>query len=372
MTKRVAWTDSRLILGVVAALAVALAAYVLGTQKSIETPAFAPQVMFPDLRDELDSVDRLSVRSKDGAFDIIKTAQGAWLIPQISNYPAAPGKVRAALLALSDLQLVEPKTARPGRYPALGLGAPADGGLGVDLGVWAGETELAHVIIGKRQGVAKPGTPALIYVRSPAAPQTWAARGRLDVGPLPINWIDKSVLGIGREDIAAFDVRLPDGTAYRLARAKPDEADVMLLKPPKGRTPAPSYTLNATAFAAADLLVDDVKPAGDVDFGPDASVTRVVVTTFDGLAVKLSLVKQGQTYWMKGRAEAVTPPLKAEEKTPVPVPDDTAPAAAEQAKHRVAALNQTLAGWAYAIAKYKYDQMTKPLEALLAAKPKPE
>ncbi len=374
MTKRSRLASPGLVLIVVTAAAVAMVAYVLGTQQSIETPAFTPQVMFADLKGQLDTVDRLVVQSNEEQFDIVKTAQGEWLIPQKANYPAASGKVREALLALSNLELIEPKTTKPERYPALGLGAPQDGGRGIEVIVLGGEKELARLIVGNQQQAATPGAPAQFYVRTPAADQTWAARGRLNVQPLAIDWIERAVLGIERNAIAALDLTPPEGPAYTLSRASPDESDVTLEGLPEGRDPSPAYTLNTSAFAPVGLMVEDVRPENEVDFNSDTHVTRAVFTTFGGVVLKLLLMADDETYWMKAEAGvAPLPVLPTEAQVSQQADDaieDVAAAAAAEAQTTAVTLNRRLSGWVFAIPKYKYDQMTKLLEDM--AEPLPE
>ncbi len=382
MTKVAKISTPGLVLVVVTAIAVAGVAYVLGTQKSRVSPAFIPQMMFADLKGQLDEIDRLAVRSKDAAFDIVKTARGDWLIPQKDNYPAAVNSVRAALLALSELELVEPKTTRPARYPALGLGAPQDGGRGIEFSVWRGGQELASLVVGDRQQARTSDGRAQFYVRTPAVEQTWMARGRLDVKPLAIDWMTRSVLALSRADIAAFELAPPEGAAYKLFRPSPDETDVALENPPQGRTPQPAYTLNASAFAPVGLLVEDVRRADEVDFS-SGTVARVVYTTFGGIVLELELAARDEKYWMKAVAAPMPAPSTAEpaqqlsDETPEKGAEadvfdgegvsevEDAGASAAKTENEAAALNRRLAGWAFAIPKYKYDQMTKPLEDLL-------
>jgi hypothetical protein len=80
--------------------------------------------------------------------------------------------------------------------------------------------------------------------------------------------------------------------------------------------------LTEIGFAVATLTVEDVRPAASVDF---AGASRVLATSFDGLAVQFELAQRPDGIWTRISANA------------------TAPKATEEA----AAINARAGGWAF-------------------------
>ena len=91
----------------------------------------------------------------------------------------------------------------------------------------------------------------------------------------------------------------------------------------------------AAALSSVDLL--DVRPRAEVDL--PAAVNRATVTTFDGVTVVVTFAKVGDANWALFEARYVPPKDKDAE-------------AAEEARARVAEINDRVGKWIYQIPEY--------------------
>jgi hypothetical protein len=87
-----------------------------------------------------------------------------------------------------------------------------------------------------------------------------------------------------------------------------------------------------------NLAIDDVSPAGEIDFSKPSTVT---VTLTDGTVITVTGVVIGDKHWIQ-----------------VSAPKD-------------ASLSAKTSGRAFEIASYRYDSLFKPLEQLLVPKAAP-
>jgi hypothetical protein len=107
---------------------------------------------------------------------------------------------------------------------------------------------------------------------------------------------------------------------------------------PNGRQAADSQTLAPSPAHFSNLNIEDVVPAGDIDFSKPSSVT---VTLADGSVITFTGAVIGDKRWIK-----------------VTAPKD-------------AALSAKANGRAFEMASYRYDGIFRPLDLLLVPKPPP-
>ncbi|HTB89191.1 MAG TPA: hypothetical protein VK743_14610, partial [Steroidobacteraceae bacterium] len=107
---------------------------------------------------------------------------------------------------------------------------------------------------------------------------------------------------------------------------------------PNGRQALDSNGLAPSPTTFSNLNDDDVSAVGDIDFSKPSTVTVVLS---DGSVITLTGAAVGEKRWIQ-----------------VAAPKD-------------AALSAKTNGRAFEIASYRYDQIFKPLEQLLVAKPAP-
>jgi hypothetical protein len=297
------------------------------------------RLALPELGTKLHDLAWIRLSHGAGKTDFAEV-NGQWTIVEKGSYPAAAGKVRQMLLALANLTLVEPKTERPDLFARLGLDDPKNGhSTLVTLQDRTGAT-LAELIVGRQRIDRFGGGEDGVYVRRPNENRAWLARGSLDLAGETIEWLDRRILDIPQQRIAAVVLTDESGAALTLKRAAAD-APFAVEDAPKDAKLKPPPMLAESAGALHDLELLDVKPAADLAM-PDQGTAKAVYTTFDGLSVTLHLQRRDNAEWAAITASG-DGPVAAESKT----------------------INDRLGRWAYAIPESQAKVMRRKLADLV-------
>src|SRR5262245_54421731 len=184
-------------LGAATLVLVAIAIAVLATGDRGVSQAAPGVRAVPALAGKLGDVASVSVVHDGSTVTLIRDGD-SWLVAEKGNYPANAAKISQVVLAMADLELVEPKTQKADRYSRLEVEDP---GSLVSVKAKSGAT-LAELIVGKRRydrlGAGNDG----VYVRKPGDSLAWLARGALDPsGEMP-SWLDRRILDIPESRIA--------------------------------------------------------------------------------------------------------------------------------------------------------------------------
>ncbi len=340
-----------------------LAAIVVVTRDvSTNAVRFAPQAVFPGFEAKQPAAESLTIADKDHAVHIKKNRHGVWVVSEVHEYAASQEKLREFFLGLTELTAIERKTARPDWQAGLGLVAPTDGGdaTSVIVADKAGQS-LAGLLVGRLQLGGANGKETL-FVRKIGEAQAYLAEGDLALETSAAEWVDPGIVDLARDRVRRVAVAPASGPAYTITRPTPQDVNFALEKLPPGREMMSETAANGLGAGAIAVTLEDVRPAGDVDF---TAPSRIVYETFDGLSIALDVTKHGDVSWLRASATAVP----SAEKTVSPADGAKAqsPAVAE-----AAAINARTQGWAYAIADWKASLFTKPLESLLKTVPPPE
>lgn len=350
----------RFIALMVAALLAISGALYLSTQRNLPRDPHG-MALLPTLSSELNSVSALTVR-KGAAAPVTVHKQGEqWTVAERADYPADVPKLKKLLLALSDAKIREEKTSNPDSYAIIGVEDPSQpGATGTQIELTAQNGKLA-LIVGKSAG---EGT----FVRRAGEKTSYIVEPGISVEAEPRYWIDTRLLDIPTDKIQSVESKPSSGAAFSVHRvaasqAKPTDnktgspstsasaakppadpppapaADKFVLEGvPSGRQAADSQTLAPSPAHFSNLSVEDVVPAGDIDFSKPSTVT---VTLADGSVITFTGAVIGDKRWIK-----------------VAAPKD-------------ASLNAKANGRAFEMASYRYDGIFRPLELLLVPKPPP-
>ncbi len=135
------------------------------------------QRALPGLADKLGEVASVEVRAHRPRTDLCPRRRQLARRRKRATTRPTPGKIRRIVLALADMTLVEPKTAKPDLYPRLEVEDPGKGKSTLVTIKDKSGAALARLIVGKqrydRLGEGNDG----VYVRKPGDPQSWLARG---------------------------------------------------------------------------------------------------------------------------------------------------------------------------------------------------
>ena len=203
-----------LILGGAAAVSVG-AALVLTPDALREREATTGTLAFEGLAARLPEARKIEVRKPDATLVLLRQGD-AWVLPDRGNYPVRAEKVRELLVGLTELRLIEARTADRAQLDRLGVDDPMRAGSTAVLLRILGPRDLpiAELVVGRRRVRTQGNVPETVYVRRPAEAQAWLAEGRLAVDADPQLWVDRDIANITQDRIRRVQV-----SARRRSRA---------------------------------------------------------------------------------------------------------------------------------------------------------
>ncbi|WP_149535684.1 DUF4340 domain-containing protein [Siccirubricoccus phaeus] len=322
-----------LLLGGAAAASVA-AALLLTPQKVEHATLPNGGLAFPGLADRLQGAARIEVRKPDATL-VLQRQGEAWVLPEKSGYPARPEKVREALMGLTELRLVEPRTSDPAQLERLGLDDPAKpGSTALLLRVLDGAgAPLVELVVGRRRVRTQGNLPESVYVRRPNETQSWLAEGRLALDADPQLWIDRDIANFPAERVRSLAVTRPGEAPLRLAREDAPDAKLRLAEPAGQATDEVAVEEVARAFEYLTFL--DVMKAAEM---PGEALGEGRFGLSEGLAVTVTAAKRGEDVWVRLVAEG---------------------------GEAAAGLNARWQGWAYQVGSWKEKAFVPRLADLL-------
>lgn len=323
-----------------ATLVFALAAGAVLWQRAAQGLAhYTPVTFLPGFADKAKDATRLELTGHDGRFVVELTPQG-WVLPDRGNYPANFNEVRQTLITLAQLTTIAPKTARADWLHYLSLDDPPRG-TGTDLVVKdAGGAVLTHLVFGnvEEQG-GTSGTA--VFVRHPGETQSYLAKAVFPLHGAVGDWIKTGLFDLNPGRLQEVVVTPAQGPGYAVGRRFPED-NVNVLQPKNGGTPDPEI-INRLGFAVAAFKVTDVRPATGMDF---KGATLVEGRSFDGIAIRLAVLQQGEDYWTTVSALA-------------------APTAPEAIQREAALVNTRTAGWAFRLPREEGAVLLTSLQRLM-------
>jgi hypothetical protein len=330
----------------VTAVAVVLAGWAVLSRPAMEASDFDGAVVFPDLLDSLDDLNRIEVRHKDGV-ETLQASEGGWVYVERDNYPVQPDKVGELVVKLSRLEKIEPKTQLVERYGRLDLADPEVSADSRAKEITLTDTdgkEMARLLVGKRKftlGSAEGGT----YILLPDDPQAWLVTGELNPGARARDWLVREITDIKDKDIKRIRIVHPDGEELVVYKETPEQANYAVENVPADMVLRRDSIADDTGRVLSNLLLDDVKKAADVDFPADQTI-KATFEGFDGFTVDVDLIESGDENWLRFRGR--TPKSDQTEWTDV-----------------IAELNNKTEGWVYQLPGYEVAPLKKRITDLV-------
>ena len=260
----------------------------------------AANLAFPGLATRLADAARIEIRKQDTVLTLLRQGE-AWVLPGKGSYPVRPERVRELLVGLTELRLVEARTADPGQHDRLGVDDPSRAGsTGLLLRVLgAGDQPIAELVIGRRRVRTQGNVPESVYVRRPTESQAWLAEGRLPADSDAQLWLDRDIANIAADRIRRVTVRR--GGEPELVLARGDEAEAKLrLEQPIDPRPLDEVSLDEIGRSFEFLTFLDVKPAAET---PGTALGETRFDLIDGMAVTVAPSHDGETVWIRLAAE---------------------------------------------------------------------
>lgn len=325
--------------------------------------------LFPNLDAKaVNSAASLTVTAKGKTFTVYQK-DGAWVVKEMSDYPADTALVRKALFSLTELRPYEAKTKDPKRLAKLELEDPKgkdaqskqltvkdkDGKVLAD--VVYGKANTTNVILGKE----------MVYVRKAGSEQSWLAEGDPSLKAEPLDWILRAVIDVDVERVKDVETKTLKGElVLHIAKAKADDKEYAIRNQPAGRKPKEARTIAYVAESLDNANLDDVKKVGEIDFEKNGTVVGTW-RTFDGLVIKARMAEVDKKFWVALSAEVDEAALLKEKPKAVSKLKD-----ADAVRKEAAEINSKVRAWAYHLPTTSSRFMTYKLEDLLEPEKKEE
>lgn len=320
---------------------------------------FEPLPLLPGLAEQINDIGWLRLTGPGG--EVIATLERGdtrWQLREAGGYPADWERLRSLLVALSEAEIIEPKTANSAYYDRLGVqDVEREDAAGVRV-EFAAETGLPAVIVGN-SAQGRDGS----YVREQGAAASFLVDRRLELPREREAWMERTVVDIADGEVVEVGIVHPDGEVVAARKVSADDEDFELQGIPGGREIRSKWTVNSLAGSLSSLTLDEVMHADQFDW---SDATRFRLLTADGLEVEVELQRIGAPAPAPGQAAAAEQDAVREGGEEYWLRID-ARASEEAAAERAAAINERTAGWAYRVAKFKYESMTRRMDDLLQA-----
>jgi len=311
----------------------AVAAVTVAIEARSLRPDLASGPVVPRLEETIAGAQRIVVTSSEATYRIERTQRG-WAMRDRGDYPVRAARLAQLTEGLQALRFTRRMTNDASKHERLGVGDPRQGGRGVLVQVEDGQGALlVNLILGVE--------PTGLYVRRPDGDQTWAAEGELPPLRDVASWLDLQPIEMNPERLARVEVAPAIGRAYVLARDSADQ-DWRIASPPLAALAQTS--VGAAAERITQLSPTDVQPAPAIQ---GDAIARVRATTFDGLTIDAEIIPSDGHNWLKLVARA-----GAEQTTP-------------ELESAALAINDRVAGWAYALSDLDLEGFAPPLADLI-------
>ncbi len=342
---------------------------------------------FEGLRDRINDIARIEVSQGGETITAIKSGE-EWGIEEVGGYPAEFKPVKEALMAISDLEIVEAKTADPARHAELGVSDPTDAVESSTMVVL--KDDAGGVLASFIAGTAKPGRNPKLYARRTGEDQSWLLKGSLNLKSNATAWMDKQIANVTADRVARVTVTHADGEVLDVHKDRPDDANFSVSSIPEGRELTAETIANSMGSALSYLRFEEVRPVGELDL-ESLPVATAEIRTWEGVVVMARIAEDGDRTWVTFESRYEDPPV------PAPLPEDEPEDGVEAedeghddehdhaghdhegdeaeedddlpdpevVKAEILALNEKMTPWAYSFPTWKQSNFTKRMDELL-------
>ncbi len=256
-----------------------------------ETGDNSPVLFFPDLKQNIDKLERIEIRHASTSFQI-KKQNDRWVVPERDNYPADLAKLSTLVQKLGGVKSVEKKTTRPENYARLNVADPsAQDSNALLVSGSAGDYSFS-VLVGK-SATGRSGR----FVRRPEDDQVWLIDKDIDIDVSPAAWLEPIILDIDSGRINRVEQFDSSGVQqFQLVRQE-EGSDFDLVNMPDGRAlKYPSIT-NDLPRTLSSLRLKDVMRHRE-DSWPTSAVTKTVFQIDADLQLTVASAEFDGAQWL--------------------------------------------------------------------------
>ena len=309
-------------------------------------------LLLPGMADRINDVDRVEIVTAGNKVVVTLSRSAAdWQLEQMNGYHADWPKLQKLLAGLAQAIVIEVKTDKPKYYAQLGVEAVSLEGAGSMLVKLRIGEETTGILIG-HQAQGRSGQ----YVRLQDSAASALLDRSLDVSGELLDWADKRIIDINASQVAEVEIVHPEAGRVFVTRISADQSDFELVGLPQDREIQSSWSVNSFASSLSLLDLESVRPENNVDW---QAAVRMRLLTFSGLEIMAEMVEAEGQYLLRLYASHPAAQVVGFGN------DDVVQRAAADVAGRVAEINQRVSGWAYGIAKYKFEGMVKTQEDIL-------
>jgi Domain of unknown function (DUF4340) len=314
-----------LVLAAITAVTTVAAVFAVLSQPTATTLQFVDEPAFPALRENPDAVAKIVLSSPAGTITLVRETGDRWAALEHYGYPVDRKRVRDLVVALSDMRLIERKTAQPERYDRLEVEATdAENAQSELVRLEAADgTVLAEAIIGKQRYRLTGTEPSGTYLRRPDEAPSWLASGGIQIDREVARWLEGEVVDLDPETIRRIEIQRAGEPGYAAVRDDPGD-ELRLAGLAGDETLKEDADLSRLAGALSSVRLEDVRPREELTWPAEHHAARV--ETFDGVELSVRLAQIGEEYWATFDARAVAP------RDVTPAPADTGAAAQPSAR----------------------------------------
>jgi hypothetical protein len=254
------------------------------------------EAVVPALRTRAGELTGLTVR--DGDTTMAVERRDDRFVATESGYPVKLDTVREIVASSAELGFEEARTNDPARYGDLGLADPGKENAGKEIVFRSGNAELADIIVGNRDatvGSARGGQ----YVRFKGQPQTWLARGTVQLPATLTGWFVPVDFDVKRNEIKKLELTGGGRDAVTVEMTSQTPGELTLQNVPEKRQPE-TFKVSQIATLIDAFSFQDVRKRG----AAAPADARHFVAETDGLRLTFTNVGAPSDGWVQITAEA--------------------------------------------------------------------
>jgi molybdopterin-binding protein len=368
------------VLALLIAVAAVIATVSESNGKAVAEEKKESPLLIPDLRENINDVARIEMQDSTAKLTLEQKGEGSWVLVEKSSYPVKFSSVRDLVVKLSDLELVEKKTANPELYSRIQVEDVTEEGAQSKLVTLFDKDgkEMGSAILGKANfGQGTRSENGDQFVRKPGEKQSWLAKGNVSLMVNERNWLDTDIVNLENDRVEKVVIEHPEGEKIVASRTDKAVQDFTLETMPEGRDLRSASVTRSLSGLLRSVRFDEVMPKAEAPLEGEPVVA--IVDTFNGLRVNSRIYTKDEKDYVVFDAEvleakiaehnAAIPeetaaegeaPAEGEEPEPKPEPIDL-----EAIKKEADEINSKYGEWAYVLPAYIADRLQKKNEDFL-------
>jgi hypothetical protein len=286
---------SALGLAALASSAAAMAVFMSATPWSVTGQGH--EAVLPALRSESIKISAIEIARGTDKLALSQQDGGRWVVSSAGGYPADTQAVRKLVVAASEADLVERKTAKKDLHKLLGVADGDAGGAARTIRFLDGNGAVAGEILAGITRADAPGTSSGgTYVRRPGSDQVWLANRTLDSSTSLRDWAKTKLIDLPPESIETVSINVTGEAAPLSIVRDADKKSHKLAEMPQGKKLKYVSSIDDVVEAISLVEFKGVRKAGSGTLPPKAG--QAALKTESGMTVTVDYFSDGKEAWV--------------------------------------------------------------------------